>query len=497
VLIPILVCVSSVSAQPASTLQQQIVSACQSGDDKALLASLQRMAAIDNAEALNDAVSLVKSQAIHQRQVGIDILQRYAPASTLRDLISSLPTSLYRDERRQLIWALAERHSTDVAPALCIFLRDSDRLVAASAAAGIASQGDLTLLGLLFDPTPSFHDYTEVDGRGDDQVFAFNALGAIRALCNHNEPDSSTLLRWLHDNQALLQSEAKNSASPGNRSASSAQPNQDINPVPVDGRYFGQGFYYTFNPPEAQNLLASHMHLATAVDWQKFEHDNEQAAAFDRQLAAQIFGPVHVPYCRLKFATHRTVAADGGVSEGYGGFGGNNKIIVETELVTPLFWPTLIRHEYVHILNGFAFSDTPRWLAEGLAVSLSESPRRTSWSPQRVARLGLTTLIEQGGVTADINWTNGPSSGGTGEASQYALAGLVMDYLRFADISLPNHRLFALLGAMDRGVQPQAGMEAVYGRPLRQMDQDFAKWVAGLATPSLQSVPPARTSSPK
>jgi hypothetical protein len=497
VLVPILALASSGSAQSISTLRQQIVSACQYGDDKALLAGLQQMATANNAEALNDAVSLLHSQVIHQRQVGVDILQRYAPASLLRDLASTLDASLYRDERRQLISALAQRHSPEVMPALEKLLRDPDRLVAASAAAGIASQGDVTVVGLLFDPMPSFHDYTDVDGSGDDQIYAFNALGAIRALCNHEKPDSSALLAWFHNNEAQLAAEARSRASAGNRSPSTVQPKPETNPIPVGGKYFGPGFYYTFNPPDAQNLLASRLHLATVSDWQKFERDIEQSAALDRQLAAPIFGLVHVPYCRLKFATHQTVAADGGVSEGYGGFGGHNRITVDTDLVTPLFWPTLIRHEYVHVLNGFAFSNTPRWLAEGLAVSLSESPRRTSWTPQRVARSGLTTVIEQGGITADVNWTNGASSGGPGEAPQYALAGLVIDYLRFGDISLPNHRLFALLGAMDRGVQPETAVEAVYGRTMRQMDQDFAKWVTGLATPRLQSPPQAPASNSK
>ena len=102
------------------------------------------------------------------------------------------------------------------------------------------------------------------------------------------------------------------------------------------------------------------------------------------------------------------------------------------------------------VVQAAQFPKMPRWLAEGMAKSVDESPDSTLWWPGRATAFELGDALKKGPVSQNILWlTSGVS--GPSEGPKYALSHLVADYLRFGGFSVPETRLFCLMGELNRG----------------------------------------------
>jgi hypothetical protein len=451
------------AAQKLGSAEQEAVAhACESGDDAALERGLDTLAGDDLPDCVDDAFRILTNGVAHQRPVAVEMLLKHATAAELASAARQLRPDLYHDERRQIVRAIGLRKEMGALDELKPFLRDQDLLVRAAAVAGLADLKEASSVGLLLNPPPSLVDYTDIEGDGEDHLYAASVIGTIRALSGLNPENTAAILDWWHaGGKPIVRPADAALKGPANRPF--AIPSFDIR----------------FNPPEAKQILAARFGLRTDADWAALFESMETAAEQDRRIAGKIFGPLHPPYCRIDISTTQTMAASGGVSEGYWAFGSDCLITINAEVVPPLGWDLLFRHEYIHVLHRTQFEDQPRWLMEGLAVSISESPFHTSWTAQRVAANGLGDVVSQGGVSALVQWIQGVRSG-ENEDLQYALCGLVMDYLRFGGIPASGRRLYALMGECSRGMPPDRAFETAYGVSPRQMDVSFAKWVGAL-----------------
>jgi hypothetical protein len=448
--------------------QLSVVSAANSGDDGSLVKALDSLATDDLPHTIDYATRILTQGAAHQRPVAVAALVKYADAGALARIAARLRPDVFQDERRQLVRALGSRKGEGVLQAIEPFLRDQDLLVRAAAAACIADQKDVAGVGLLLNPPPSLTDFTEIEGRGEDRLYAISAISTIRAISGVNARDTSEILDWWRSARSRVTPEAADAKIK----------------VPVNARLATHSFEIRFNPPAAQTIFENRMHVHSDSDWNKFVQSMENAARQDRLVAGKIFGPLYTPCCRVIFATTQTVSAEGGVSEGYGAFTGEGRITVNVELYSPIYWQTMFRHEYIHALHESQFVDQPRWLMEGMAVSLSESPFRSSWTPNRIRSAGLADGLRRGGVSATIDWISDAHSGNN-EGASYALSGLVFDYLRFGGIPASEQRIFALMGALNRGGQARQTIESIYGCPITKLDSDLAKWAFELPIISL------------
>jgi hypothetical protein len=453
-----------------SAEQLSVVSAANSGDDGALVKALDSLGTDDLPHTIECATELITQGKAHQRPVAVAALLKYADADSLARIVTQLRPDVFQDERRQLVRGLGSRRGQSVLPAIQAFLRDQDLLVRAAAAACIADQKDISGVGLLLNAPPSLTDFTEIEGSGDDRLYAISAIAAIRALSGVNARDTGEIFDWWHNNAG--------------RTISAAGVSDQKFKAPVNGRLAGRNFEIRFNPADAQSILEQRMHLHSDDDWNKFVRIMESGARQDRVVAGRIFGRIYAPCCRVTFATSRTIASDGGVSEGSGGFTNQGRIIINAETFAPYFWPTILRHEYIHALHQSQFVEQPRWLLEGVAVSLSESPVRSSWTPNRIRSADLADGLRRGGFSITIDWINDAHSH-RNEGVSYALSGLVFDYLRFGGIPASEQRIFALMGALSRGGQARQAIESIYGCPIEKLDVDMAKWAFGLPIFSL------------
>jgi len=445
--------------------QSSVVNAFNSGDDRALVNALDSLAIDDRPHVIEYSLGVLTRGAPHQRPVAVAALVKYADGAALAGIAAQLRPELFQDERRELVRAMGSRKG--VLPAIQQFLRDQDVLVRAAAAACIADQKDRSAVGLLLNPPPSLVDFTEIEGDGEDHLYAVSAIGAIRALSGFNAQNTNEILDWWR-------------RAPGPLSQS--VPASDVKiKAPVNARLATHSFEIRFDPAEAQRILEDRMHLRSDNDWNRFIQSMEGSARQDRAVAGKIFGPVYAPCCRVVFATRQTVAACGGVSESYGAFTnwGRMTITINVEMFSPIFWQIMFRHEYIHVVHRNQFVVQPRWLSEGLAVSLSESPFRSSWTPHRIASAGLANALSLGSLSATTAWINDFHTGDD-ESVSYALSGLVLDYLRFGGIPASEQRLFALMGQLNRGKQPRQAIESVYGVSLEKLDADLSQWAAGL-----------------
>src|SRR5205823_4476515 len=123
------------------------------------------------------------------------------------------------------------------------------------------------------------------------------------------------------------------------------------------------------------------------------------------------------------------------------------------------------------------------WLLEGLAVSITGSPRATSWTKQRAIASGVAAALQRGGVSEVTKWLGGAQTSND-ESRQYALSGLVLDYLRFGTLPPREQRLFALMGELDRGTPPERAIPSAYGAPMSYLDADLVRWVGTLGAPA-------------
>lgn len=114
---------------------------------------------------------------------------------------------------------------------------------------------------------------------------------------------------------------------------------------------------------------------------------------------------------------------------------------------------SVLAHEYVHIIHSANYEDQPRWMAEGLAESLSKSRGESMLALAPVGQRGpVLARARAGPATRVTAWRTGGNSGEAPELYRDAYA--LVDFLRFGQFSTPNARLHGLTGRLPAAKRP-------------------------------------------
>lgn len=435
--------------------------------DEAIRTQIEALAK-DNAPAAIDACrKLLNEKTFHQRPLAVALVLEFADAKAIAKLARDLRSDQYRDERRLLVRGLGRAEAEDALPLLEAFMKDNDALVRAAAAAALADHGRPIAIGLFVPRLPSMTDYWDIGGGGEDQVLGASIYGAIKRLNDDPFASSTAVKAWWEKNRAAI--------TPATVIEKPDAPEQPP-AVPASGRLVTPNFDLRFTPRTLDAAVAQKFELNGGESWAKFAADLETINAETREALAPLFGgTVHMPLTRIDFANDQTFGGAGGM-RGYSGVATRGRITFNLDTIRDIRqWRPLVRHEYVHVVQAAQFPQMPRWLAEGMAGSIAESTDATSWTPGSIQAAGMAPLIAKGGVTETIAWQTDGNTGGT-EGPRYALSHLFLDYLRFGPFTVPETRLFCLMGELNRGRPALDALQRVYGRPIAELDRGFAEW---------------------
>lgn len=198
----------------------------------------------------------------------------------------------------------------------------------------------------------------------------------------------------------------------------------------------------------------------------------QSAAAQAAQRAEPVLGKVYLPPIRVYLADHRGFSSLSSNSF----MGGQTRVNqVYLRLVEPRALEAVMAHEWIHVLHAALFDKTPRWLAEGVAESLSSTANTVDSAAVARARAG--EAIEKGLFTQLLTWRSGASSDSR-EADNYALAKLGIDFLRFGPFTAGDVRLNLLLGHISRGRGERDALEQAFGMSIRDLDQAIRDFTA-------------------
>jgi hypothetical protein len=128
------------------------------------------------------------------------------------------------------------------------------------------------------------------------------------------------------------------------------------------------------------------------------------------------------------------------------------------------------------MIQNSMYDDQPRWMSEGLAMSLAAAPTQVRKRAYPARGSDEEKALVRGVFTDLAAWTGGPSSD-TREALRYTMSQYAIDYLRAGGFSCPNLRLNVLMGKLSRKIPAGQALTQIYGRDLRQLDQDLVRWL--------------------
>jgi hypothetical protein len=209
------------------------------------------------------------------------------------------------------------------------------------------------------------------------------------------------------------------------------------------------------------------------LGWPEFGRMVEETAAVAMENAEGIFGPVRLPHLRVYVAEPRLASALG-VPPGFGGQQESYGYVVRADMAEVMY-PVMV-HEFVHVIHNTQFEEVPRWLAEGLGESLTLSARESVWTMARAQRLRIDREVQRGVASTIVQWDAAASSDER-EGTRYAMAHLLVDYLRYGGFAAPDERLYMLLGRLSRRESTQRAIEEVYGMSVRELDDAVRAWV--------------------
>ena len=197
----------------------------------------------------------------------------------------------------------------------------------------------------------------------------------------------------------------------------------------------------------------------------------ESAATQAAQRAQSVLGRVYLPPVRVYLADDRGFSSLSSNSF-MGGQTRVNKVYLR--LVDPQALGPIMAHEWIHVLHAALFDKTPRWLAEGIAESLSSTSHELDMPGINRVRAG--EAVNKGLFTQLLTWQSGASSDSR-EADNYAAAKIGIDFLRFGPFTAGDTRVNLLLAHISRGRGEREALERAFGMSTRDLDQalrDFA-----------------------
>jgi len=137
---------------------------------------------------------------------------------------------------------------------------------------------------------------------------------------------------------------------------------------------------------------------------------------------------------------------------------------------------SVLAHEYVHIIHSANYEDQPRWMAEGLAESLSKSRGESMLALAPIGQRGPVLARARAGPATRV--TARRTGGNSGEDTElYRDAYSLVDFLRFGQFSTPNARLHGLTGRLPRGETADRAFQGAFGLSVKELDRLLPAWL--------------------
>lgn len=420
------------------------------------------------------ATELLQGRNMPQRVLGAVALARRAEVARLAELAKSLKETEFPDERRVLVRAIGtrylatnkdakERAKLDAGTAAALlepFLSDREVLVKAAAIQAFADLGDPKAVGKWVPNLRDVPAYSNTKNPGDADVLNRAMYGSAYALSGVRAKKAADVREWW--NATHGEEKAK---SPGDLYAETKA--EQWNGAAY---YPSPAFDIYFRITGVKGLPSDGQ-----LEWSKLSKAFEAGRLLACARMGAIVGRVHSTPVRLyvadkqQFSALATTTSFAGVTQG-------NEIVLQLQSLNAM--TSTLAHEYVHWIQMSWFTNQPRWLAEGLAMSLSDLRPRDE--PRGVPAAGseVRKMVEAGTFSQMFNWNSGGSSDSK-EAARYQLAKLAIDFLRNGPFSVPEERLGFFIGRVDRREAGPRALELTYGYNVKQMDAMAKAWIEG------------------
>lgn len=449
----------------ARSLKQSFETQWKRGEWTAAESTLAAAYTADPAMAHAMASSLLTSPSLAIRPLAAGAIARHATLEQLADLARRLSPAQAPDERRLFVRALGRRATDEesrkqVRSIAASFVDDTDANVAAAAVLSLADTGDRSVIDAfihrLIDVPATSNSATD----NDRQILACATMGAFESLSGQRPQSINEAKGWWNRNRNA--NDTPPAPAPGNQQAEQ-----------ITGKFGGQTYFITerfnvfYRLGSTQKPADDGPLSLEAVKAMLQKSTREAMEAF-----APVIGTPHIPTMRLylcdpvQFNAKAGNASFAGVTRGY-------EVVIKADV--PRSMPSTIWHEYIHVIHNCNFVNQPRWLAEGIAMSFTLSPRTPGGREAGEANQHRQPAPQAGAFSDMINWNSG-GSGDSKEASRYATAHLCVDYLRFGGFGAPDERLTFLMGQISRRKSARAALESTYGKTIKELDAGLAAW---------------------
>lgn len=453
-------------AQESPSVQELMRSldrAYRSGSSHRVHAALEALAREDSGRATAAGKTMIVKGTLEDAAIACGVLGRLADPRDIVELIGELQPSRHREARTWLVRALGVRSAgvgedAEAAKrAVPRLVGEGDMLVRAEAINALAATKDPRAIRALPGNLPvapgteRFWSDPSEQGR-----VTFATYGVVRALLGIRPQGAREVKDFIANSREAID---KGEPLPAI---------ETVRDLRSDDRMVTRYFDVFFN------------HLSTSggssISDDALGQLFDSAASDAIGSATPIFGTIALPTLRLLPADANALSSTvpgAPTGKGFAGVSSGNAIGIRFS--RPELMRMTLTHEMIHAIHLGRYRDQPRWLSEGLAKSLTESPRSSKFHERGGRRSHHSS--NQGPVSALVNWTSGASTDER-EGQRYALAHMVVDYLRFRGFPEPEVRLHFLMGTIGRGLAVRQVFEGIYGMPLREMDEDFTKWFA-------------------
>jgi hypothetical protein len=429
------------------------------------------------------ALKVIETGAPGFRPVAAAVLADRADVDTLVAATQHLDERKFPDERRLFVRRLGKASKEEhdkAAREAGLFLLDKDHGVKMAAVGSIADLGDVSLLEPVLARLGEVPSQREHPQENDQGLVDTAVYGALRTLAGLRPVRSSEVGEWWRsggvplenkDEQRPDDSKEGKGENPDDDSGA-AKPLAEIK----EGRRGGRLYYLTPSFDLYYRIGTSEEAPTGELSVRAWSRSAERSVKRAVDAAEPILGRMHLPVVRLYLADERNFPPLGGRSN-FGGHASGNEVVLRLDRVQAL--SSNLVHEYVHVMHLASYQDQPRWMAEGLAESLTRSGDKTTWSGARVTHQGLDKEVDKGAFTQSVQWDAG-GSGDNREAIRYALSYLCIDYLRFGGFAAPSERLAFLMGRLERHETPARALEQLYGVSVKELDERVKAWVRGM-----------------
>ena len=443
-------------AAASAEVRKQVEAAWERADLEGLSTALESAWTADARWAREACYRLMTGDAALHRPIGAVQLARHADARAIAQAADALRVNEFPDERRLLVRALGSKEPAPAGPLARRFLSDPDDMVRIAAILALADLGDPDAVGHVVRQLPlAPAEEGQWDGDAGD-IRAFALFGMAQRLSGVRANSARAIADWWRRGHKPV---TPPELPPGGYETGMARGQRYFASPSFDVYLRVQGV----GEPEPEGPLS----------WSELVAAIEEPAARARSAASRVFGPIHVPVVRLYACDRVNFTPFAGKSYLGGGCRGNE---IAINLDAPQYLSQVMTHEMVHIIHLSQYEKQTRWVAEGLADSLTMSPTASSWTADRVAARGLERDVRSGVISGVIGWSDSANSGPR-EMQRYALAHLAVDFLRFGGFTPGDERLQWLMGAISRGGTDAQVLERVYGMPVRELDRRLEAWL--------------------